>query len=246
VFTCPCKGFYQFDPEAYATFVSDELGVPKESVTITVVEAPDLVKADVAVSVGEEASVREGAELSVCVDLNATLGGVCTTTPRIVVVINPAPLPPPLPPSLPPSSPPPASPPPPPPPSMPPLKVITCGGPNQKCNSKRFAFDAADGHVRLDCIGKDGCNSVKFECKEGPSQCSVTCKDGKPACNSLTVTRGITVSCSPGACNSVEPRVSVVPTYPDKDLDASHWDANPKTHMGEKAVEYLHRHSEGR
>merc|ERR1712087_684272 len=96
-----------------------------------------------------------------------------------------------------------------------------------------------DGHVRLDCIGKDGCNSVTFECK-----------DGKPACNSLTVTRGITVSCSPGACNSVEPRVSVVPagvsTNPDKDLDASHWDANPKTHMGEKAVEYLHRDSEGR
>ena len=44
-------------------------------------------------------------------------------------------------------------------------------------------------HGRLDCIGKDGCNSVSFECKEAPSKCSVTCKDGEPACNSLTVRR---------------------------------------------------------
>eukprot|EP00308_Calcidiscus_leptoporus_P004316 CAMPEP_0119351416 /NCGR_PEP_ID=MMETSP1334-20130426/676_1 /TAXON_ID=127549 /ORGANISM="Calcidiscus leptoporus, Strain RCC1130" /LENGTH=483 /DNA_ID=CAMNT_0007364201 /DNA_START=149 /DNA_END=1600 /DNA_ORIENTATION=+ len=97
-------------------------------------------------------------------------------------------------------------------PSPPPLKVVTCGGTNKKCNSKRFSFDAADGLIRLDCIGKDGCNSVHFECEE-PSLCSVTCADGEPACNSLTVTRGVAVTCSAGAaCNSVKPHGSINPS----------------------------------
>ena len=41
-------------------------------------------------------------------------------------------------------------------------------------------------HNRLECSGKDGCNSVDFKCTN-PTLCSVTCKDGEPACNSLTV-----------------------------------------------------------
>ena len=35
-----CEGFYEFDPEAYGTFVSAKLAVSEESVTITVVEEP--------------------------------------------------------------------------------------------------------------------------------------------------------------------------------------------------------------
>ena len=40
---------------------------------------------------------------------------------------------------------------------------------------------------RLDCTGKDACNSVDLNCPEDPSLCSVVCSEGEPACNSLTV-----------------------------------------------------------
>jgi len=59
--------------------------------------------------------------------------------------------------------------------------------------------------IRLDCTGKNACNSVDFSCPEDPSLCSVVCTEGKPACNSLTVTRGVSVICKPkSACNSVK------------------------------------------
>merc|ERR1719382_1829727 len=89
-------------------------------------------------------------------------------------------------------------------------KVITCGS-DKKCNGETFSFNSADGLIRLDCRGKDACNSVDLECKDKPTYCSVTCEDGEPACNSLTVTPGIAVTCSPEkACNSVDPQDSVV------------------------------------
>merc|ERR1711920_564418 len=110
------------------------------------------------------------------------------------------------PPALPPypSSPPPSPSPPPPSPSSPSVQVVTCGGTEKKCDSKRFSFTSAHGVIRLDCIGKDGCNSVDLDCCEDPSLCSVVCADGDPACNSLTVSTGISVTCNPkSACNSV-------------------------------------------
>merc|ERR1712087_769548 len=108
-------------------------------------------------------------------------------------------------------------------------KVITCGS-DKKCNGETFSFNAADGLIRLDCRGKDACNSVDLECKDKPTYCSVTCKDGEPACNSLTVTPGIAVTCSTEkACNSVDPQDSVVFVPPPPDDQVA---GQPKGHAG--------------
>merc|ERR1712087_878467 len=108
-------------------------------------------------------------------------------------------------------------------------KVITCGS-DKKCNGETFSFNSADGLIRLDCRGKDACNSVDLECKDKPTYCSVTCKDGEPACNSLTVTPGIAVTCSTEkACNSVDPQDSVVFVPPPADDQVA---GQPKGHSG--------------
>merc|ERR1712087_789137 len=87
--------------------------------------------------------------------------------------------------------------------------IVPCGGSKGTCSGDAFSFKEEHGLIRLECSGKDGCNSVDFKCTN-PTLCSVTCKDGEPACNSLTVTPGITVICSSEeACNSVKPESSV-------------------------------------
>merc|ERR1719188_342935 len=78
------------------------------------------------------------------------------------------------------------------------LEVIDCY--TKKCNSKKFSRSM---NVELICRGKDGCNSVEFLC-EYPDTCTLSCSDGEPACNSVTVNEGTEINCSRGACNSVE------------------------------------------
>merc|ERR1712176_1599122 len=98
-----------------------------------------------------------------------------------------------------------------------------------------------------DCIGKDGCNSVTLECK-APSQCSVTCTDGKPACNSLTVTAGVAVSCSPdAACNSVESSKEGKKSSKKKKEGKKSSKKYPKAIKDDstQSIEYLHAHASG-
>jgi len=136
--------------------------------------------------------------------------------------------------------------------------IVPCGGSKGTCSGDAFSFKEEHGLIRLECSGKDGCNSVDFKCTN-PTLCSVTCKDGEPACNSLTVTPGITVICSSEeACNSVKPESSV--RFDPVAADAKRTvkipgQVNSKSgkvyaHMGEEQksnmeglIAFLHKHS---
>ena len=81
------------------------------------------------------------------------------------------------------------------------IDVTSCQG--STCNSKHFFVAKEDGDTHLLCIGKDGCNSVRFIC-EVPAQCRIFCFGGEPACNSVEYSRGIALECaSKKACNSM-------------------------------------------
>lgn len=123
------------------------------------------------------------------------------------------------------------SPPSPPPPSPPGAFYQECGGTNDKCNGDTITVPAdqtsAADKGKLVCIGKDGCNSVKLYCAK-PKECEVECRDGQPACNSLKVCKGTTVTCSVGTCNSVDDRLSCGINDDDNDAggDGDEYDAS--------------------